>query len=109
MKINRSHTMRYVAMATTLVTFGLRADETAPTTVIDATKAAIEYSVGPELVKVPVEEIERAYEGKKPPEAIRMYLAIVRGSMMGAGDGWFGPAQVRYDWEWLAKRLPWLE
>ena len=24
--------------------------------------------------------------------------------MMGAGDGWFGPAESRYDWDWLAKR-----
>lgn len=49
-------------------------------------------------------EIEKAYEGKTPPEAVRMLLAISRGSMMGPGEGWFGPANVRYTWKWLAQR-----
>lgn len=62
------------------------------------------FTVGPELIKVPNEEIEKAYEGKPIPEAIRMYLAISRGSRMGSGDGWFGPAQSRYGWKWLTER-----
>ncbi len=62
------------------------------------------FKVTPELEKVPVEEIEKAYAGKTPPEAIRMYLAIKRGSHMGPGEGWFGPAQSRYSFEWLAEQ-----
>ena len=31
-----------------------------------------------------------------------MLAAILSGSQMGPGDGWFGPAQTRYTWEWLA-------
>lgn len=61
-------------------------------------------TVGPELLNMSVEEIERAYEGQTPPEAIRMYLAIIKGSRMGAGEGWFGPGQSRHDWEWLCRR-----
>lgn len=50
-------------------------------------------------------ELEKAYAGKTPPESVRMLLAIVNGSQMGPGDGWFGPAQTRYTYEWLAKAL----
>ena len=45
-----------------------------------------------------------AYEGKQPPEAVRMLLAILRGPRIGATDGWFGPAEMRFTWQWLAKR-----
>ena len=31
-----------------------------------------------------------------------MYLANVKGSRMGAGEGWFGPAESLYGWKWLA-------
>jgi hypothetical protein len=34
---------------------------------------------------------------------MRMLLAILRGSAMGAGEGWFGPAETRYTWKWLAE------
>ena len=47
--------------------------------------------------------LEKAYDGSKPPEAARMLTAILRGSGVGAGEGWFGPAESRYTWEWLAK------
>ncbi|HEY7326705.1 MAG TPA: deiodinase family protein [Gemmataceae bacterium] len=46
--------------------------------------------------------LESAYEGEDPPEAVRMLSAVLRGSRMGAGDGWFGPAENRYPWKWLA-------
>jgi hypothetical protein len=39
-------------------------------------------------------------------EAYRMLEAILGGSRMGPGEGWFGPAQNRYGWEWLKKRFP---
>lgn len=53
---------------------------------------------------VPLSVIEKAYEGAQPPESVKMLLAIVRGSKMGPGDGWFGPADSRYSWKWLAER-----
>ena len=90
-------------MVSTFIASGLSADDTAAR-LNEENRAVVEYSVGPELEKVPIEDIEKAYEGRTAPEAIRMYLAIVKGSMMGAGDGWFGPAESRYDWDWLAKR-----
>jgi hypothetical protein len=48
--------------------------------------------------------LESAYVGERPPEAVRMLVAILRGSQMGPGEGWFGPAQTRYSWKWLADR-----
>jgi thiol-disulfide isomerase/thioredoxin len=48
--------------------------------------------------------IEKEYAGRPQPEAVKMLLAILRGSLMGPGDGWFGPAQSRYTWEWLARQ-----
>jgi hypothetical protein len=35
---------------------------------------------------------------------MRMLAAVLRGSRMGPGDGWFGPAESRYSWQWLAKQ-----
>jgi len=46
--------------------------------------------------------LESAYQGDRPPEAVRMLLAILRGSQLGPGEGWFGPADSRYSWMWLA-------
>jgi Iodothyronine deiodinase len=46
--------------------------------------------------------LEASYEGGRPPEAVRMLIAILRGSQMGPGEGWFGPAESRYSWKWLA-------
>ena len=104
MKIYRSHLIGCLAMVSTFVTSSLSADDNGVARNDEEKKAAVEYSVGPELEKTPIEDIEKAYEGRTAPEAIRMYLAIVKGSMMGAGDGWFGPAESRYDWDWLVKR-----
>jgi hypothetical protein len=47
--------------------------------------------------------LEKAYEGERPPEGVRMLIAILRGRM-GPDEGWFGPAQTRYNWKWLAGR-----
>jgi thiol-disulfide isomerase/thioredoxin len=69
-----------------------------------ADDAVLQVPIGPEMQDIPLEEIERAYAGKTPPEAVRMYLAIMRGSQMGPGEGWFGPGQARYTWDWLARR-----
>lgn len=56
---------------------------------------------GPDLLKYTPEQIEAAYEGRALPEAVRMYLAIVRGGQMSANEGWFGPAQSRLSWQSL--------
>ncbi len=45
--------------------------------------------------------LEKAYEGSRPPEAVRMLIAILRGSQMGPGDGWFGPGESRYSMRWF--------
>ncbi len=38
------------------------------------------------------------------PEGVRMLVAILRGSQLNGTDGWFGPAESRYSWAWLAER-----
>src|SRR5829696_1955319 len=38
------------------------------------------------------------------PESVKMLVAILRGSQLNGTDGWFGPAQSRYTWKWLAER-----
>ncbi len=58
---------------------------------------------GPELLKLTPEEIEAAYEGKRMPEAVSMYLVIARDGQLDGTNGWFGPAASRFSWEWLAK------
>lgn len=63
-------------------------------------EAAVQKNLG-----VPLRDLEKAYEGQTPPESVRMLLAISRGSMMGSGDGWFGPGSGRYSWNWLAEML----
>jgi hypothetical protein len=50
------------------------------------------------------DELEKVYPSGQQPEAVRMLLAMLRGSQMGPRDGWFGPAQSRFDWKWLAAR-----
>jgi hypothetical protein len=37
-------------------------------------------------------------------EAVEMISAILNGSEMGPGDGWFHASQSRYGWDWLARR-----
>lgn len=46
--------------------------------------------------------LESIYAETTPPEGVRMLIAILKGSQMGPGDGWFGPAEARYNWKWLA-------
>lgn len=40
-----------------------------------------------------------------PAEFLEMLAAILTGSQMGPGDGWFHPSQSRYHWNWLAQRF----
>src|SRR5262249_13243681 len=34
----------------------------------------------------------------------QMLSAVLSGSTMGSGDGWFKPRQGRFGWKWLAER-----
>jgi thiol-disulfide isomerase/thioredoxin len=50
------------------------------------------------------DQLEAAYPAEARPEAVKMLVDILRGSQMGPQEGWFGPAQSRYDWQWLVQR-----
>jgi thiol-disulfide isomerase/thioredoxin len=78
-------------------------DQTAPADTKAPPTAASAESAVEQLPGVPLQELENAYSGRTPPEVVRMLLAIARGSNMGPGEGWFGPAQSRYSWEWLSR------
>lgn len=83
--------MKYslLILATLFVSVALGQDKSAPPA--DAT---------PEQVAA---FFEKVYGGTLPPEGARMFKAIAAGSQMGPGEGWFGPAQTRFDYAWLAK------
>ena len=49
------------------------------------------------------DEIERLFPGQQP-ESVRMLLLILRGEPTAGPNSWFGPAQSRYSWAWLAKQ-----
>jgi hypothetical protein len=38
-------------------------------------------------------------------EGLEMVRAILEGSQMGPGEGWFHPGQSRYSWEWLVENF----
>jgi alkylhydroperoxidase family enzyme len=48
--------------------------------------------------------LSKVYGDTLPPEGARMLKAIADGSQMGPGEGWFGPAQTRFDYAWLAEK-----
>lgn len=58
----------------------------------------------PEALRALADELDVRYADQTPPEAIRMLITIARGELMGGSDGWFGPGQSRYSWEWLAAK-----
>ena len=60
--------------------------------------------IGPELQNYTAEQLEAAYEGRSMPEGVKMYVSILKGEKMAAGQGWFGPAAARFSWSWLADR-----
>ena len=57
-----------------------------------------------ELAKAIVARLQTRYESVDQPEAIKMLISILSGSMMGSGEGWFGEAKQMYTWEWLASK-----
>jgi hypothetical protein len=48
--------------------------------------------------------LERSGPPVAKPESVQMLSALFRGSMMGPGDGWFGPSRLRYGWSWFSAR-----
>lgn len=56
----------------------------------------------PQDLGLVADELTKKYDGQRVPESVRMLITIARGGMMGANDGWFGPAQSRFDWRSLA-------
>ncbi len=50
-----------------------------------------------------VEMLEKEFPAPQP-EAVRMLVAILKGSQLNGTDGWFGPAESRHTWAWLAER-----
>ena len=77
-------------------------DETTETTTQPSDAPAI--PPGPDLLKYTPEQIEAAYEGREVPEAVAMYLVIAKGGQLDGRGGWFGPAESRFSWPWLAER-----
>lgn len=59
----------------------------------------------PPKIQAPSPARRSAAETRKIPEGVEMLWAIVRGSDMGPGDGWFHPGQSLYTWKWLADRF----
>lgn len=49
------------------------------------------------------DQLEKDYPEATRPEAVKMLVTILRGQLM-TGGGWFGPAETRYDWKWLAEK-----
>lgn len=47
-----------------------------------------------------------AVRGLRQRDIVKMATAVASGSRMGPGEGWFGPGQSRYGWDWLSKRFP---
>lgn len=57
----------------------------------------------PKLAAKVADQIEKEYPAPRS-EAARMLIAVLRGSQLDGTDGWFGPAESRYTWEWLCTK-----
>ena len=49
-------------------------------------------------------QLEKDYPAASRPEAVKMLIAVLRGNGMTGNEGWFGPAESRFGWKWLAER-----
>ena len=79
-----------------------RAADPAPSTPA-APPAEVQQELSESELATFAKVLEQSYGKALPPESVRMLIAIGRGSQMQPGTGWFGPAQSRYNWPWLAK------
>lgn len=97
------------AFFTVLLLSVVAADDPKPAPPGLASKPKLPPGFDPEKMADPKEAakaadwIEKEYPDSPRPEAVRMLLAILRGSRMDGTDGWFGPPESRYTWAWLAK------
>jgi hypothetical protein len=48
--------------------------------------------------------LEKDYPAATRPEAVKMLITILRGELMNGPGGWFGPAESRFGWKWLAEQ-----
>lgn len=76
------------------------ADETLPPPLAELKPEQYETE---EQALATADELDMLY-GDKQPEGVRMLTAILRGGMMTGNSGWFGPAEVRYSWQWLVEQ-----
>jgi hypothetical protein len=49
--------------------------------------------------------LQEGVAGLKKIEAVEMASAIMKGSQLGPGEGWFHAGQSRYGWDWLAQHF----
>ena len=63
----------------------------------------IEQLADPKEAARVAEILEKEYPAPQS-EATKMLIAILKGSQLDGSDGWFGPAQSRYSFAWLAGR-----
>jgi hypothetical protein len=49
--------------------------------------------------------VQHVRRDAKESDFALMLRAILSGSMMGQGDGWFKSSESRYNWKWLAERF----
>jgi thiol-disulfide isomerase/thioredoxin len=91
-----------LVLATGVLASAVAAD--APPAQVTLPKLDPEKLADPKEAARVADEIEKSYAGKPQPEAVRMLIAILRGSQLMGNDGWFGPAETRFGWKWLAER-----
>lgn len=80
----------------------------APLTAADRESAARGIDVAAARPDSPISRLRSWWHDALAPikerEAVQMLSAVLSGSQMGPGDGWFHPGQSRYGWDWLAER-----
>lgn len=105
MPLNRTVSSFLLGMGIVMTTEALGQTPSRPAPPTSAELAAlVEGRTTPDALRSLADELEAKYDKQPMPEAIRMLITIARGSLMGPGDGWFGPAESRYSWATLAER-----
>lgn len=66
------------------------------------------HGVPPKIPASPISKLRTWWQNSmarlKQVESVQMVTAVLDGSQMGPGDGWFHPGQSRYGWDWLVRR-----
>jgi hypothetical protein len=72
----------------------------------DRTRLALPGRLAPERVTAAAAKwLREALAGQARSEAAEMLSAIVTGSQMGPGEGWFHAGQSKYSWDWLKQHF----